>query len=279
MTSRENHPPDGPPRGWHRLLFLVCRAIAVGASCAYFPGGVEGLEHLPADGAYVLAPVHRSYVDWLVVARVTRRRLRYISKDAVFRWRWLSRFIELLGAFPVHRGTADREAFHRSVGALEGGEPLVLFPEGTRRTGLVVEPLLDGAAYLALRAGVPVVPVGIGGTERRMPRGSAFPRPGRVKIVIGPPLRPGGSPGGRVSRAATRQLSAELRGRIQECFDRAQMRLGFPVASADQLAEAGITTAGGRQRSADNGTAPAGGPSDDTGAAAADAPGTHDEGS
>jgi 1-acyl-sn-glycerol-3-phosphate acyltransferase len=179
----------------------------------------------------------------------------------------------------VHRGTADREAFNRSVGALEGGEPLVLFPEGTRRTGLVVEPLLDGAAYLALRAGVPIVPVGIGGTERRMPRGSAFPRPGRVKIVIGPPLRPAGAQGGRVSRAATRQLSAELRVRIQECFDRAQMRLGFPVASAEQLAEAGITAPGGRRRTVTTGTAPAGGPSDETGGGGDDASASPDEGS
>jgi 1-acyl-sn-glycerol-3-phosphate acyltransferase len=185
--------------------------------------------------------VHRSYVDWLIVARVTRRRLRFITKDEVFRWEWLSRFIQLLGAFPVHRGTADREAFNRSVDILEGGEPLVLFPEGTRRSGQVVQPVLDGAAYLALRAGVPVVPVGIGGTERRMPRGSAFPRPGRVKIVIGPPLRPpAASAGGRVPRSATRELSAELRARIQESFDRAQLRLGYPVASPEQLATAGI---------------------------------------
>jgi 1-acyl-sn-glycerol-3-phosphate acyltransferase len=251
------HPvPDGPPRGWRLAVFRLCRLVAVGASRAYLPGRVAGRQHLPAEGPYILAPVHRSYVDWLVVARVTRRRLRYITKDEVFRWAWLSRFIQLLGAFPVHRGTADREAFKRSIGALEGGEPLVLFPEGTRRSGLTVEPVLDGAAYLALRAGVPIVPVGIGGSERRMPRGSAFPRPGRVSIVIGEPLRPPGqgtpvagaaasapSHAGRVSRTATRALSAELRARIQECFDRAQQELGLAVATAEQLAEAGIAGA------------------------------------
>jgi 1-acyl-sn-glycerol-3-phosphate acyltransferase len=245
--------PEGPPRGWRLALFRVCQFIAVGASRAYFPGGVVGREHLPEKGPYVLAPVHRSYVDWLIVARVTRRRLRYITKDAVWKWAWLGRFIEILGAFPVHRGTADREAFKRSIGALEGGEPLVLFPEGTRRSGLTVEPLLDGAAYLALRAGVPVVPVGIGGTERRMPRGAAFPRPGRVRIVIGEQLvpadfvrpagrdvPPGTSHAGRVPRSATRLLSAELRSRIQECFDRAQQDLGLAVATAEQRAAAGI---------------------------------------
>lgn len=260
---------EGPPRGWHRLLFRVCRLIAMALSCTYFPGGVEGLEHLPVEGPYILAPVHRSYVDWLIVARVTRRRLRFITKDEVFRWPWLSRFIQLLGAFPVHRGSADREAFNQSLGALAGGEPLVLFPEGTRRSGLVVQPLLDGAAYLALRAGVPIVPVGIGGTERRMPRGSAFPRPGRVKIVIGPPLQTASAvagaagSGGRVPRSATRDLSAQLRARIQECFDRAQLRLGQAVASREQLAAAGITGgAGDGGRPAAAAAAPVAAPTD-----------------
>jgi 1-acyl-sn-glycerol-3-phosphate acyltransferase len=269
----------GPPTGWRLAVFHLCRIIAMALSCSYFPGKVEGLEHLPREGAFVLAPVHRSYVDWLIVARVTRRRMRYIGKDALWRWAWLGRFIELLGAFPVHRGTADREALNRSIGALEGGEPLVLFPEGSRRSGSVVQPLLDGAAYLALRANVPIVPVGLGGTEHHMPKGSHFPRPGRVKIVIGPPLRPeGGERGSRVSRGATRRLSAELRMRIQECFDRAQLRLGYPVATPEQLAEAGIGAGADADSASSNGTAPAGGPSDGTSAVASAGQDALDEG-
>jgi 1-acyl-sn-glycerol-3-phosphate acyltransferase len=264
-TAEHDDQMVGPPTGWRLLVFHICRSIAMALSCSYFPGKVEGLEHLPRQGAYLLAPVHRSYVDWLIVARVTRRRMRYIGKDAVWRWAWLGRFLELLGGFPVHRGTADREALNRSIGALQGGEPLVLFPEGSRRAGPVVEPLLDGAAYLALRANVPIVPVGLGGTERRMPKGSYFPRPGRVKIVIGPPILPeGGEQGGRVSRGATRRLSAELRLRIQECFDRAQMRMGYPVATPEQLAEAGIGASADGGIASSKGTAPAGGPSDGT---------------
>jgi 1-acyl-sn-glycerol-3-phosphate acyltransferase len=192
--------------------------------------------------------VHRSYVDWLVVARVTRRRLRYIAKDSLWRSKPLGSFIDLLGAFPVHRGTADREAFHKCLEVLEAGEPLVLFPEGTRRNGAVVQPVLDGAAYLALRANAPIVPVGIGGSERRMPKGSAFPRPGRIYIVVGEPIDPAewaGSkaalrPGGRVPRSATRALSSAVRWNVQVCFDKAQARLGIPVASTEELTAAGV---------------------------------------
>jgi 1-acyl-sn-glycerol-3-phosphate acyltransferase len=295
-----------PVHGWRLALYRVCWEISVGLSRLYFPGRVEGRENLPAEGPYVLAPVHRSYVDWLVVARVTRRRLRYIAKDSLWKSRQLGWFIELLGAFPVHRGTADREAFHKCLEVLEAGEPLVLFPEGTRRSGPVVEQVLDGAAYLALRAGAPVVPVGIGGSERRMPKGSALPRPGRIYIVVGEPIHPAqwasrkgnGQPGGRVSRSATRALSAAVRWHVQACFDQAQSRLGIEVASTEELTAAGVlpperpagreeqhpdadphdaTTVDGRGKD-DNGMSRAGGAPADTGSAGEDVPAAVEEG-
>ena len=68
---------------------------------------------------------------------------------------------------------------------LEAGEPLVLFPEGERKSGPVVQPLFDGAAYVALKAGVPIVPVGIGGSERVMPKGAKFIYPRKVHVIVG----------------------------------------------------------------------------------------------
>lgn len=257
----------GPVSGWRLWLYRVCWFISVIlVGRVYFPGKVEGAENLPEEGAYILAPVHRSYVDWLVVARVTRRRLRFITKDEVWKVKWVGRFIEILGAFPVHRGTADREAFNRAAGVLEGGEPLVLFPEGSRQHGPDVKPLLDGAAYLALRANVPIVPVGIGGSEQRMPKGKAVPRPGRVHIVVGRPILPAdfvrpeqaeaaaaAGDGGRkrhphrVSRSSARKLSAALHDEVQECFDAAQRRLGIAVGEhggSGEVVEAEAPAAG-----------------------------------
>jgi len=219
-------------------FYAACRVVAVGSSVAAFPGPVSGRGHLPAHGAYILAPVHRSYVDWLVVARVTRRRLRYLVKGEVWKSKAVGRLLELLGAFPVRRGAADREAFDTALGVLLGGEPLVLFPEGTRSSGPVIGELRDGAAYLSLRAGVPIVPVGIAGTERAMPRGRRVPRPGRVRLVVGEPLEPAAflpprpdaqrapSAGGvRVPRSATRGMSRALRDRLQSVYDEAEAEL------------------------------------------------------
>ena len=104
-------------------------------------------------------------------------------KNRAFGW-----LLSALGGFPVTRGTADREALQRCIAVLEEGEPLVLFPEGERKDGPIVQPLFDGAAYIAVKAGVPIVPVGIGGSERVMPKGARFIYPRKVHVVIGPPI-------------------------------------------------------------------------------------------
>ena len=219
------------------VIYKLVRTVAVGFSRLYFPGTVKGRENLPMQGPCIVAPVHRSYVDWLIVARITRaRRLRYIVKEEVWSSKLIGSILEACGCFPVNRSGADREALERCRAVLAGGEVLVMFPEGTRRSGPAVEDLKDGVAYLSLRAGAPVVPVGIGGSERAMPRGSKLPRPRRVNVVIGPPIPPGAradktdAPAGdqkraRVSRAAITEQSLRIEQAIQEVFDKAEASL------------------------------------------------------
>lgn len=218
-TQRPAPPTSGPPSRGELLLYKAARAVAVGISRLYFPGRVAGRENLPATGAYLVAPVHRSYVDWLIVGRVTgRRRMRFIAKAEIWQSKIVGRILEALGVFPVNRSGADREALERCREVLAGGEPLVMFPEGTRRSGPIVRDLREGVAYLALRAGVPVVPIGIGGSEKAMPRGSAIPRPHRVEVVIGRPIWPSSTPvagpaagdqAGTAAASATAPVAAE----------------------------------------------------------------------
>ena len=163
----------------------------------YFRASYEGLENVPATGAFVLAPVHRSNLDFALMSVLTKRRMRYMGKESLWKYPWFGRIIAAMGAYPVSRGTADREALRRTIEVLGEGDGLVLFPEGTRRSGPVVEELYEGAAFVASRAGVPIVPVGIGGTERSMPKGARFPRPVKVRVIVGPPLYPPPLPEGR----------------------------------------------------------------------------------
>jgi 1-acyl-sn-glycerol-3-phosphate acyltransferase len=175
----------------------------------------------------VLAPVHRSNIDTPISACLTRRRLRFMGKDSLWKHRPAAWFLSSLGGFPVTRGTADREALRRCIAVLESGEPLVLFPEGERKSGPDVQPLFDGAAYVALRAGVPIVPVGIGGSERVMPKGTKLIRPHKVHAIVGPPIVPPATEGGRVPRRAIHEVTAELHATLQQLFDDAQKRVGL----------------------------------------------------
>lgn len=210
-----------------RVAYVTVRAIVATFTRLYTRMRIEGRANLPKSGAYVLAPVHRSYVDTPISCCVTRRRLRYMGKDTLWKRRWSGWILSSLGGFPVTRGTADREALKRCIAVLEGGEPLVLFPEGERKSGPVVQPLFDGAVYVALRAGVPIVPVGIGGSERVMPKGAKFVYPRKVHVIVGEPIEPQVRTGsGRVPRSAIRQASDDLHTSLQQLFDAARAKVG-----------------------------------------------------
>ena len=200
------------------LLALLCRIVT-----RY---EVVGRENIPSSGAFVLAPIHRSNIDTPLAAALTRRRLRFMGKDSLWRNPAMGWVLSSLGGFPVSRGTADREALKRCVAVLEQGEPLVLFPEGTRQSGPDVKPLFDGAAYIAVKAGVPIVPVGIGGSERVMPKGSKMIHPRKCVMIVGAPIRAESDSEGRVPRSAVRDLTMRLSAELQGLFDRCQELAG-----------------------------------------------------
>ncbi|MDQ6927571.1 MAG: 1-acyl-sn-glycerol-3-phosphate acyltransferase [Actinomycetota bacterium] len=209
------------------ILYRACRAAILVVCRLYWRVTYEGLENLPVEGAYVVAPVHRSFIDFGLVAGMTRRRLRYMGKDSLWKYKWPGQLFSALGAFPVRRGAADREALRRCIEVIDAGEPLVLFPEGTRRSGPVVEDLFEGTAYVAARTGVPIVPIGIGGSERALQKGKRLPRPVKVHVIIGVPIEAPPLQEGRrnPSRSALRELSAELQKEVQTLFDQAEARV------------------------------------------------------
>ena len=216
----------GPSFG-QRVLYRIARNLLVAVSMTYWRLRIEGRELVP-PGPFVLAPVHRSNIDTPLVAGVTQRRLRYMGKDTMWKHRAPGWLFTALGGFPVRRGTADRVAMRLCLGVLAGGEPLVVFPEGGRRSGPVIGPISEGAAYLAIRAGVPIVPVGIGGSERAMTKGSWVLRPVRCSVIIGAPIHPPSAPtdGKRAPRRTVHELTERLRAELQRLFDEAQARVG-----------------------------------------------------
>jgi 1-acyl-sn-glycerol-3-phosphate acyltransferase len=208
-------------------LYRLERMLFVTALWAWFRPKVVGREHIPATGPAILAPVHRSFADFGFAAFCTERKLFFMTKDEMWNSKWLGKLLLTVGAFPVHRESADREALQRAEEVLNRGELLVLFPEGTRRAGAAVEDLMEGATFLSARTGAPIVPIGIGGSDLAMPKGSTVPKPHTIQVVIGaaipPPPR---TEGGRVSRSAVRAATADLVPRLQAVYDQAREKTG-----------------------------------------------------
>jgi len=232
----ELHIPAGHERGeelsaTQRVAYSVVRNALAGVFKLYFRVEVVGREHFPKSGGVIVSASHRSNLDTPVICVITQRRLRYMGKESLWTSAFGGWFLTSLGGFPVSRGSADREALRAAMKVAERGEPLVMFPEGTRQTGPEIQPenMHDGPAYVACRTGVPILPVGMAGTEAAMPKGSKFVRPVKVVIVLREPIRPPvAEPGRRVSRRVVREMSEKLRDEVQLAFDDARARAGFP---------------------------------------------------
>lgn len=148
---------------------------------------VLGLENIPATGAVLLAPVHVSYLDPMLVGCTSTRALSFMAKEELFKppLGWILRS---LGSFPVKRGGADKGAISHAIQELEKGNALMMFPEGTRGDGVHLSEIQSGVLLLAKKSGAQVVPVGISGTHGMWPKGRSKIKRGHSTIVYGVPF-------------------------------------------------------------------------------------------
>jgi|SRR5579859_536070 len=125
---------------------------------------VIGRENVPEEGAFIMASNHLSWMDVPLVPSFLKRKVVYMAKEELFYGKlgWLVRF---LGAFPVKRGEADRQSLRAADTQLKAGKIFMIFPEGTRSKTRQLGKGHVGLGMIALRAGVPVVPVAIWGSE------------------------------------------------------------------------------------------------------------------
>ena len=202
-------------------FYRFARALVLSVFKVVFRVRVVGKDRVPTSGAYIVAPSHRSILDIPFAAFITTREIRMLAKDDLFEHPLGAKLFDALGAVKVERGTADRAALRALEAALAAGSPVAVFPEGTRSSGPEITALFDGAAFLAIKLGVPIVPVGIGGSEHILPKGKVFPRVHRVAVSVGHPIV---APvlEGRSRRAAAARLTTELHAELQRCFTDAE---------------------------------------------------------
>jgi 1-acyl-sn-glycerol-3-phosphate acyltransferase len=191
---------------------------------------LRGLYNVPSTGAVILVANHLSWTDIPLIPMHLRRKVVYMAKEEYFSSRiaWLVRF---LGAFPVKRGEGDRQALRAAEEQLKQGKILVIFPEGTRSRTQTMAMAHSGMGMIALRAGVPVVPVAICGSEKVLKQLGA-----KVTITYGEPmiLRPAGN---KITREDIDSATAKVMRRIAEMLPPAYKGV-YAADSADGALDA-----------------------------------------
>ncbi|QTX32940.1 1-acyl-sn-glycerol-3-phosphate acyltransferase [Aminithiophilus ramosus] len=177
---------------------------------------IEAVDEVPRRGAFIVAANHCSNLDPVVIGAACPRRLRFMAKEELFRIPLLGPLIRALGAVPVPRSDRQGAAavLRLTLARLEASESVILFPEGTRSRDGRLKGLEGGVALLAVKTGLPVIPAFISGSYEALPGGAPFPRPVKIRLRFGSPLRaaellPEGSEKER-RQALLRRLEREL---------------------------------------------------------------------
>lgn len=213
MNNHDDKTDEGPVapleiRGWYRvargLIYLVLRILS--------RLEIEGLEHVPDKGPYLLVSNHLHWLDPPVLGTVFPHRVVVFAAEKWENHWFLGPFLRSLGAIFVNRGEADRKALRQALAVLNGGGVLGLAPEGTRSKTGAMQRGRSGAAYMAYRTGASLVPVVAWGQEEVF-RSLWRLRRATVHVVFGPPFKPP-TVEGKASAAQVHAFAEEIMYRL-----------------------------------------------------------------
>jgi 1-acyl-sn-glycerol-3-phosphate acyltransferase len=174
---------------------------------------VEGKQHVPKQGAVILACNHRSFLDSIFLPLVVRRRVTFVAKAEYFDDPKTAWFFRGVGQIPIRRegGAASERALETAMEVLRSGRVFGIYPEGTRTRDGYLHRGHTGVARLSLRTGAPIIPVGMIGTDEVQPVDSKMPKVGRtVTIRFGEPIAPARYGSRADDRMALRELTDEV---------------------------------------------------------------------
>jgi 1-acyl-sn-glycerol-3-phosphate acyltransferase len=189
------------PRYWGRMLCWLA-GIRV---------RVEGIENIDPGQAYIFAGNHCSQYDICSFQGYFSHDFRWLAKKELFRIPLFGQAMHRAGYIPVDRshGRQAMKSLDEAAKRIAAGSSVLIFPEGTRSADGTLQEFKTGAVLLAIKAGVPIVPLGFNGSYQVLPKGSFLPRSGEIIIRVGPPISTG-----QFKAGDKQKLAMELHGAV-----------------------------------------------------------------
>ena len=181
---------DREPQASLLLYHLFKWSVVSPMLHTYFRGNIYGAENVPNRGALVVVSNHASDFDPPLLSNCVGRPVAYMAKEELFRVPVFKQAIELYGAYPVKRGKGDRGAIRAALDKLDQGWAIGVFLQGTRTPNARIPSPKLGAALIAAKAQVPLLPVSLWGTEKIVKKGNVLPKAVPVTVRIGSPIDP-----------------------------------------------------------------------------------------
>lgn len=176
---------------------------------------VEGKENVPKKGPLIIVANHMTYVDPPLLGASVPRRITFMAKHDLFRPSLMGIVVRAYGAFPIRRDKLDREALRYAFKVLNEGQVLGMFPEGKRSFPYHLQEMQPGTAFIAARSGVPIIPVGISGSEQVKGLGFIVRRP-RITVRIGRSFTLPSGENNKLNRSRLNQHCSLIMERIAE---------------------------------------------------------------
>jgi 1-acyl-sn-glycerol-3-phosphate acyltransferase len=181
-------------------LFYRTAYNLVGIELSFHRIRIEGRENVP-DGGCLIVSNHVSFMDPTTVGWAVEREIHYLARKSLFKppfWSW---FLPICNVLPIDQDSHDISGLRRIIRMLKEGHAVLLFPEGTRSADGTIQPAAPGAGLIALKAGVPILPVRVFGTYESLSRHTKRLRFHPIRVVIGQPYLPTVPEGSRVKES------------------------------------------------------------------------------
>lgn len=161
---------------WLRWCYTVLYLPVVWAAILLFSTRTRGRQHVPRTGPFLAIANHESFLDPILIALAVMRPMRFLARRTLFEPRWFGWLISSLGAIPLNHDMSGKEGLKAGLELLKSGNGLMIYPEGTRTQDGRLQPFKPGVLVLIRRSRAPILPIGVAGAFRAMPRGSLWPK-------------------------------------------------------------------------------------------------------